>query len=84
MCILYVAQTSPHHRKDLMTKVRKGVAVDGPAFLSVLAPFNRGWRIETGIGLKAAELTVETCFWPVFEVQKGKGMNVCGLPSGQY
>jgi len=66
-----------------MTKVRKGVAVDGPAFLSVLAPFNRGWRIETDIGLKAAELTVETCFWPLFEVQNGKWMNVCVLHAGQ-
>lgn len=70
--IPYVAQASPHRWKDLMTKARKGVAVDGPAFLNVLAPCNRGWRIGTEEGLRAAELAVETCFWPLFEVENGK------------
>jgi len=70
--IPYVAQASPHRWKDLMTKARKGVAANGPAFLSVLAPCNRGWRIETDEGLKSAELAVETCFWPLFEVENGK------------
>jgi pyruvate ferredoxin oxidoreductase beta subunit len=70
--IPYAAQASPHKWKDLMTKARKGMAVDGPAFLSVLAPCNRGWRIDTSDGIKAAELAVETCFWPLFEVENGK------------
>jgi pyruvate ferredoxin oxidoreductase beta subunit len=70
--IPYAAQASPHKWKDLMTKARKGMAVDGPAFLSVLAPCNRGWRIDTSDGIKAAELAVETCFWPLFEVEDGK------------
>ena len=68
----YAAQASPHRWKDLMTKARKGVAADGPTFLSVLAPCNRGWRIDTNAGIKAAELAVETCFWPLFEVENGK------------
>ncbi len=66
-----------------MTKARKGIAADGPAFLSVLTPFDRGWRIETDIGLKAAELAVEMCFWPLFDVEDGKWMNVCVLPADQ-
>jgi pyruvate ferredoxin oxidoreductase beta subunit len=69
--IPYVAQASPHRWKDLMTKARKGVAADGPAFLSVLVPCNRGWRFEPSDGLKEAELAVETCFWPLFEVENG-------------
>jgi pyruvate ferredoxin oxidoreductase beta subunit len=68
----YVAQASPHRWKDLMTKARKGVAVDGAAFMSVLAPCNRGWRIDTDDAIKSAELAVETCFWPLFEVEDGK------------
>jgi pyruvate ferredoxin oxidoreductase beta subunit len=68
----YVAQASPHRWKDLMTKARKGVAANGPAFLNVLAPCNRGWRIETDRALQSAELAVETCFWPLFQVENGK------------
>ncbi len=69
--IPYVAQASPHRWKDLMTKVRKGVAANGAAFLNVLTPCSRGWRIESEKSIEAAELAVETCFWPLFEVEGG-------------
>ncbi|KKL73544.1 hypothetical protein LCGC14_2073840 [marine sediment metagenome] len=45
--IPYVAQGSPSHWRDLMTKARKAIAVPGPAFLNVLSPCNRGWRSST-------------------------------------
>ncbi len=69
--IPYVAQASPHRWKDLMTKARKGVEADGPAFLNVYSPCNRGWRIGTDDAIEAAKMAVETCFWPLFEVENG-------------
>ena len=69
--IPYVAQSSPSHWRDLMNKARKGVAVDGPAFLNVLSSCNRGWRHETGETIEIMRLAVETCFWPLFEVENG-------------
>jgi pyruvate ferredoxin oxidoreductase beta subunit len=68
----YVAQASPHRWRDLMQKARKGVAADGPAFLNVLASCNRGWRHETGDAIKLSKLAVDTCFWPLFEVENGE------------
>lgn len=70
--IPYVAQASPHRWKDLMEKVRKGANVEGPAFINILAPCPRGWRHEPHETVKVAELAVETCFWPLFEVENGK------------
>jgi pyruvate ferredoxin oxidoreductase beta subunit len=70
--IPYVAQASPHRWKDLVSKVRKGINADGPAFLSVYAPCNRGWRIGTADGIRAAELAVESRYWPLFEAIEGK------------
>jgi pyruvate ferredoxin oxidoreductase beta subunit len=69
--IPYVAQASPHRWKDLIAKAHKGAA-NGPAFLNVLAPCARGWRIDSAEAIKAAELAVETCFWPLFEVEEGR------------
>jgi pyruvate ferredoxin oxidoreductase beta subunit len=69
--IAYAAQASPHRWKDLMTKARKAAAADGPAFLNVLAPCNRGWRTDTNETLESARLAVETCYWPLFEVEDG-------------
>ena len=68
----YVAQSSPSHWRDLTKKARKGVAVDGPAFLNVLSSCNRGWRHKTDETVEIMRLAVETCFWPLFEVENGE------------
>ena len=70
--IPYAAQSSLYRWKDLMVKVRKAVAVDGPAFLNVYAPCNRGWRIETADLVEDSRLAVESCYWPLFEVEYGQ------------
>jgi len=70
--IPYVAQASPHRWRDLMQKVRKGVAAAGPAFINVLSSCNRGWRHPTETTIEMSRLAVDTCFWPLYEVEKGE------------
>jgi len=69
--IPYVAQASPHDFRDLMEKVRKATTIEGPAFLNILAPCHRGWRYKMEDSIEMARLAVETCFWPLFEVENG-------------
>jgi len=70
--IPYVAQGSISHYKDLIEKSRKAFAAEGPAFLNVKSMCHRGWRFpqETSIGI--SKLAVETCFWPLYEIENGK------------
>ena len=70
--IPYCGQASIYRWKDLMTKVRKAVAVEGPAFLNIYAPCNRGWRMETDDAIEHSRLAVECCFWPLYEVEYGE------------
>lgn len=70
--IPYVAQAAPHRWRDLMRKVRKAVSCAGPALLNVLASCNRGWRHPTDQTLEITRLAVETCYWPLFEVENGE------------
>jgi len=70
--IPYAAQASPHRWRDLMQKVRKGVAADGPAFINVLSSCNRGWRHPTDMSIEILRLAVDTCFWPLYEVERGE------------
>jgi len=70
--IPYVAQTTPAHWRDLMTKTRKALAVDGPAFLNVLAPCPRGWRVPPEETIDICRLAADTCYWPLFEVEDGE------------
>jgi pyruvate ferredoxin oxidoreductase beta subunit len=68
----YAAQASPSHWQDLMTKVRKGLAVEGPAFINVVSSCNRGWRVPSEKSVEINRLAVESCFWPLYEYEDGK------------
>jgi pyruvate ferredoxin oxidoreductase beta subunit len=70
--IPYVAQAAPSHWRDLMQKTRRAVDCDGPAFMNVLASCNRGWRHETDETIEITRLAVDTCYWPLFEVENGE------------
>ncbi len=69
--IPYVAQASPAHWKDLMTKVRKALEIKGPKFINVIAPCNRGWRSKTDDAILLSRLAADTCYWPLYEVENG-------------
>jgi len=70
--IPYVATAAVSHRADFMTKVKKAVAVDGPAFINILAPCTLGWKFPEDMGITIARLGVETNYWPLYEVEDGE------------
>ena len=78
--IPYVAQTSPHRWKDLITKVRKAVAANGPSFMDILSHCNRGWGMATDDAIESSKLAVETCYWPLFEVENGTKWTLNYIP----
>jgi len=67
----YVAQGSPSHWADLIKKVRKALDIKGPKFINVISPCNRGWRSRTNDAILLSRLAVETCYWPLYEVENG-------------
>ncbi len=69
--IPYAAQASISHWKDLTTKSEKAFAVEGPAFLNVLASCPRGWRCAYNKSVEIAKVGVQTGYWPLFEVEDG-------------
>jgi pyruvate ferredoxin oxidoreductase beta subunit len=70
--IPYAAQASPSNWRDLMTKARKAINLDGPAFLNVIAPCNRGWRTPTNNAIELCKIAMDTCYWPLYEYEDGK------------
>jgi pyruvate ferredoxin oxidoreductase beta subunit len=70
--IPYVAQTAPSQWRDLMKKTRKAVNCGGAAFMNVLASCNRGWRHPANDTIEVTQLAVDTCYWPLYEVEDGE------------
>lgn len=69
--IPYVGQSSVSHWNDLATKMKKALDVEGPAFLNVLSSCVPGWAIASELSIESCRLAVETCYWPLFEVEGG-------------
>jgi len=65
--IPYVATATPAHWMDLMKKVRKGIEVNGPAFIHALSSCDRGWRHEEAISIEILRRAVDTCYFPLWE-----------------
>ena len=58
--------------KDLHEKAHKAIYTKGPCFLNVLSPCPRGWRYEAEDLAEICKLAVETCVWPLYEIEDGK------------
>jgi pyruvate ferredoxin oxidoreductase beta subunit len=69
----YVAQTiAVNNLKDIYEKSEKAIYTKGATFLNVLAPCPRGWGYPTEDLMKINKLAVDTCYWPLYEVENGK------------
>lgn len=68
----YVAQTiGVKNFNDLYAKAEKAIYTKGACFLNVLAPCPRGWGYSTDMLMEINRLAVETCYWPLYEVENG-------------
>ncbi|MGN1275499.1 MAG: thiamine pyrophosphate-dependent enzyme [Floccifex sp.] len=70
--VAYVAQTTlTKDFKDIHTKSEKAIYTEGASFLNVMTPCPRGWRYDASDVMEICRLAVETCYWPLFEVDHG-------------
>lgn len=70
--IPYIAQTAAYMNfKDLYEKSEKAIYTKGAKFLNVLAPCPRGWGYPAEDLMQINKLAVETCYWPLYEVENG-------------
>ena len=70
--IPYVATACPSYPFDMMEKVKKGLAVNGPAFINVLSVCPTGWRSAVDLSVRLGRLAVQTGVFPLYEVENGK------------
>lgn len=70
--IPYIAQASPHNWADLIKKAEKAFNTEGPAFLNIISPCIPGWGMKMDETIELSRLAVETCFWPLYEIEDGE------------
>ena len=70
--IPYVATACPSFPFDLMEKVQKAAAVQGPAYLHIFSVCPTGWRIPPEEAIRYGRLAVNTCVFPLYEYEYEK------------
>jgi len=70
--IPYVATASPSYPFDLMAKVSKAMATQGPAYIHILSVCPIGWRCTTDLTISIGRLAVETGIFPLYEIENGR------------
>jgi pyruvate ferredoxin oxidoreductase beta subunit len=70
--IPFVAQSAVGFWRDLTKKTEKAVSIKGPKFINVLPSCVPGWGYDASDSLDIARAAVDTCFWPLYEVDHGK------------
>ena len=76
--IPYVATVDPYHHRDFITKFRKALEVEGPAFIHAFSPCPRGWRSATGRSMELARMAVECGIQPLYEIVDGGEYTMSG------
>ena len=56
---------------ELYWNLDKAIYTEGPCFLNILSPCPRGWRYETEDLAEICQLAVDTCVWPLYEIEDG-------------
>lgn len=69
--IPYVAQSAVGYHNDLIGKIEKALAIKGPKFINILSTCVLGWGTKPADTIEVAKLAVESCFWPLYEIEDG-------------
>lgn len=76
----YVAQTTTGYINDIQNKVKKAVAINGPAYIQILTPCIPGWKIKSDQAINMGKLAAQTGLYPVIEYTNGKLTNALKVP----
>ncbi len=68
----YVAQSTAGFPDDITGKVKKALAIKGPAYIQILCPCIPGWKIKYDEAGTMGKLAVKTGMYPLLEYVDGK------------
>ena len=74
--IPYVATATVDDFRDLQQKIKKGLSIEGPKYIHVLAPCPLGWGHHGELTVEICRLAKDSGLFPVYEIIDGKVTNV--------
>lgn len=78
--IPYVATACSSYPFDLMKKIEKAARAKGPSYIHILSVCPTGWGLPSEKAIWIGRLAVETCMFPLYEVDKGRYRITVDIP----
>jgi pyruvate ferredoxin oxidoreductase beta subunit len=76
----YVAQSTAGFIDDITAKVKKAMAIKGPAYIQILSPCVPGWKIKENEAVKIGKLAANCGLYPLLEYTNGQLTSQFKLP----
>jgi pyruvate ferredoxin oxidoreductase beta subunit len=71
----YVATATPLLHSDLMMKVQKAAAIQGPSVVEIFSVCPEGWKSETDVFHEISELALQSRAWILYEAERERETN---------
>lgn len=76
----YVAQVSPSKWKDMVTKIQKGFAAEGPVFINAISACTTEWKFAPEDTIAITDLATDSLVFPLYEIINGTELNITYRP----
>lgn len=81
--IPYAATATIAFPEDLLAKVRRAMEIRGFRFLHILTPCPQGWGSPVEKTVELSRLAVQTCVFPLFEIEDGRRYHLTYCPEAR-
>ena len=76
----YVAQVAPNKWKDMVKKIQKGYAAEGPVFINAMSACTTEWKFDPADTIQVSDLATDSLVFPLYEIIHGTELNITYRP----
>jgi len=76
----YVAQVAPNKWKDMVQKIQRGLATEGPVFINAMSACTTEWKFLPEDTIAVSDLATDSLVFPLYEIIDGTKLNITYRP----
>jgi len=76
----YVAQMAPNKWRDMLKKMQRGLATEGPVYLNAMSPCTTEWKFAPNETIDVSDLATDSLVFPLYEIIDGRELNITYRP----
>ena len=76
----YVAQIAPNKWKDMVKKIQKGFAANGPVYINAMSACTTEWKFAPHQTIELSDLATDSLVFPLYEIIDGRELNITYRP----